>query len=85
MECYITSAKGTSDGGDSVLSQETGKDAKHLYPDRELRKSGRKNVRLGCEAVLKGRIAYLSKCKAGALSDVTAKMNTNSANYQQNV
>lgn len=38
MECYITSAKGTSDGGDSVLSQETGKDVKHFYPDRELRK-----------------------------------------------
>ena len=88
MACYITSAKSTSGVGDSFLSQETGKDVKNFYPDRELRKSNsarRKNVRLGCEAVPKGRIAHLNNCKAGALSDVTAKMNTNSANDQQNV
>lgn len=72
------SAKGTPDVDGSVLSQETEKDAEHLDPDRELRRSNRTrwmNVRLDSDAVLKERIACLSKCKAGALSAVTAKKN----------
>ena len=72
------SAKGTPDVGGSVLSQETEKDAEHSDPDRQLRRSNRTrrmNVRLDSESVLQERIAHLSKCKAGALSAVTAKRN----------
>ena len=72
------SAKGTPDVGGSVLSQETEKDAEHSDPDRQLRRSNRTrrmNLRLDSEAVLQERIAHLSKCKAGALSAVTAKRN----------